>query len=176
LYLVEEPQFAAANAPLPMEAMERARDIAGAPTSQSGAEAFAQARRSATLTSADKLAEAEALAPATVNEMRASGRIDGFDDEAVAARNVGRRIFVLRDGTWTDLRFESSLKVVEVEPFSDAYFELIDRLPALRAYFALGDQVIVAGDGLAVKLADGGLTSWRRRELSSVIAAFEGSL
>ena len=85
-------------------------------------------------------------------------------------------MMVLRDGSWTDMRFEASLKVIEVAPFSDAYFDLVEKLPGLRPFFALGDRVIVAGDGLAVKLAADGLTTWKRGELKTTLAAFEGSL
>jgi hypothetical protein len=70
----------------------------------------------------------------------------------------------------------ASLKVIELAPFSDAYFELIRRLPAVKPYFALGDQVIIVGDGMALRLTPDGATTWKSGELKSVLRALEGSL
>jgi hypothetical protein len=74
------------------------------------------------------------------------------------------------------MEFEASLKVIEVAPFSEAYFELLRRLPALKTYFALGEQVIIAGDGVALELTPDGVTSWKSSELRTVLEALEGSL
>ncbi|MEE8521915.1 MAG: VIT domain-containing protein [Gemmatimonadota bacterium] len=183
-YLVEEPQFVAADAARPMELMERARALTAAPADQSGAQAFARSEVSAKLANADKLDEAEALSASallvgkflSLFAVDAQGMIAADNRGGVQVRHVGRRLMVLRDGSWTDMRFEASLKVIEVAPFSEAYFDLVEKLPGLRPYFALGDRVIVAGDGLAVKLAADGLTTWKRGELRTVLAAFEGSL
>ena len=82
---------------------------------------------------------------------------------------------MLRDGTWTDIRFEPSLHVIEVAPYSAAYFELVEVLPALKQYLALGEQVIIAGDGVALQLATDGITDWKSRDLRAVLDGFEDS-
>jgi hypothetical protein len=74
------------------------------------------------------------------------------------------------------MRYDTSLQVIEVAPFSDAYFDLVRNLPALGQYLALGDDMVIAGDDLALKLSPDGVTTWNRNELRSVLQAFEGSL
>jgi Ca-activated chloride channel family protein len=173
-YLVEEPQLAIAR---PEAAMDQARNLAAAPTEQSGAEAFRRAETSSRLRETDKLEEAEMLVAGVVAAKAARGDLEAGDARTVnAIRHVGRRLFVFRDGAWTDLNFLASLKVIELAPFSDAYFELIRRLPAVKPYFALGDQVIIVGDGMALRLTPDGATTWKSGELKSVLRALEGSL
>ncbi|MGD8699154.1 MAG: VIT domain-containing protein [Gemmatimonadales bacterium] len=172
-YLVEEPQLAMTR---PEAAMDEARNLAAAPAEQSGAEAFRRAQASSRLREADKLEEAE-LVVAGVMASKA-GRGDAATGEGVAGavRHVGRRLFTRQADTWTDVTFETSLRVVEVAPFSEAYFELVRRLPAIKAYFALGDRVVIAGDGLALKLTPEGITHWTSSDLKAVLQALDGSL
>ncbi|UCG75216.1 MAG: hypothetical protein JSV95_10820, partial [Gemmatimonadota bacterium] len=173
-YLVEEPQLAFAR---PEAAMDQARNLAAAPNEQSGAEAFRRAEASSRLREADKLEEAEMLVAGVVASKAARADLEAGDARSVEAiRHVGRRLFVFRDGAWTDLNFVTSLNVIELAPFSDAYFELIRRLPAVKPYFALGDQVVIAGEGLALRLTPDGATTWKSGELKSVLRALEGSL
>ncbi len=171
-YLVEEPQLAMMR---PEAAMDQARALAAAPAEQSGAVAFQRADASSRLRKADKLEEADLLVAGAMASKAGRGYAD--DERASSiVRNVGRRLFVLRDGTWTDLRFEASLQIVEVAPFSDAYFDLVERLPALKPYLALGDQVVVAGDGVALKVSPDGVSSLKSRELKTLLRGFERSL
>jgi hypothetical protein len=77
----------------------------------------------------------------------------------------------MRSGVWTDLRF-SDERVVKVAPFSAAYFDLIGRLPQIKPFVALGARVIIAADGLAIELDDGGVREWYGDELDRVLRAF----
>ncbi len=172
-YLVEEPQLAMIR---PEAAMDEARNLAAAPAEQSGVEAFRRAQASSRLREADKLEEAELLVAGVMASKVGRGDRESGEGVAGSVRHVGRRLFVLQSGTWTDVTFETSLKVVEVAPFSEAYFELVRKLPAIKAYFALGDRVTIAGDGLALKLTPGGATTWQSSELKAVLRALEGSL
>ena len=63
-------------------------------------------------------------------------------------------------------------RVVKVAPFSSAYFTLIERLPQLKPFVALGSRVIIAGDGLAIELDEAGATNWSGGELDAVLSAF----
>jgi hypothetical protein len=156
--------------------MDEARNLAAAPAEQSGAEAFRRAQASSRLREADRLEEAEVLIAGVVADK--AGLAGGATREGVAGsvRHVGRRLFVFRAGTWTDVTFETSLKVIEVAPFSEAYFELVRRLPAIKAYFALGERVVIAGEGMALSLTPSGVTEWTPNDLQVVLGGLEGNL
>ncbi|UCC72231.1 MAG: VWA domain-containing protein [Gemmatimonadota bacterium] len=172
-YLVEEPLLAMNQ--MPQVAMDRAMELAAAPAEATGAEAFKRAEASSRLRDADALEEAELVVAGVTT--REGGRGDARGQGAPhAVRHVGRKLFVLSDGTWTDMTFDDSLQVIELAPYSEAYFELARRLPALTPYLALGERVIIAGDGVALELTPDGATSWGSSELRSVLQAFEGSL
>jgi Ca-activated chloride channel family protein len=165
-YLVEEPQLAMRA---PEAAMDHARALAAAPAEQVGAVAFKRAEQSSRLREVTVMAEADQIVAGVTGRGAGAG-------SGAGVRQVGRRLFVLDDGTWTDLSFEASLQVIELAAFSDAYFELVRRLPALRPYLAMGEQVLIAGDGVALKLSPDGLTTWKSSELQTVLHGFEGSL
>ncbi len=74
------------------------------------------------------------------------------------------------------MTFDDSLQVIELAPYSEAYFELARRLPAIREYLALGDQLIIAGDGVVLKLVADGATEWDSQSLRAVLNGFQGSL
>ena len=72
------------------------------------------------------------------------------DEQTVAAvRRVDGRTFTLQEGVWTDTRYREAdrLPVTSVRFGSDEYFALVQRLPELARYFALGEQVVVVHDG-----------------------------
>lgn len=114
--------------------------------------------------------------------MREVDRLDDADsltgDSVLpgAARQIGRRAFVLRDGVWTDVGFEAGLRTIEVAPYSQAYFELVRRLPALKTYFALSDRLVIVGEGVALELSAGGVTKLSSSELEAVVEGLDGSL
>jgi hypothetical protein len=165
--------------------MERARRLEVAADAQVGAVAFRRADRDQKAQRVDSVQAAEAAqasyaqSPATVTgaspivDGRADGPAGREGDEALegASRHVVDRLFVMRAGVWTDLRFGTQ-RLVEVEPYSDAYFQLLARIPGLKPFLALGERVIIAGDGIAVALAAGGASEWSAGELEAVASAF----
>lgn len=166
-YLVEEPTLAMNRRDA---AMQRAEQLAAAPAEQSGAVAFDRAAKSSRLRETRALSDAEAVATPD-----AFGAGDAVSAEGVV-RSVGRRLFVLRDGVWTDLRFDPSLRVIDVAPYSDAYFELARRLPGLRRYLTIGDRLVIVGDGLALRLADDGAKKLGSRDLNALVLALDSEL
>ena len=80
---------------------------------------------------------------------------------ATRVRNVGGRTFTFENGRWTDTRFSTTARITKVKAYSKAYFALLDQAPELREMFALGERVLVAGDGAALEVAEEG-----REELS----------
>jgi hypothetical protein len=90
----------------------------------------------------------------------------------VSTRRVGGRTFVLRDSVWTDTRYRPTMPTTTIKPFSQAYFDLLDRLPELRAVFALGARVLVVGKDRAISLSDRGAAQLSPAELKSLVGAW----
>lgn len=87
---------------------------------------------------------------------------------ATAAKNVGDRIFLLRDSVWTDSRSVGKLDVVRVKPFSEAYFSLLAQIPDLAPIFAIGERVQVVGRQVVIELTPSGAEKLSSAVVSSV--------
>jgi Ca-activated chloride channel family protein len=117
--------------------------VTGAPTAPAAVQ-FEAAKSAAAQRAATSLSDADA----------ASGYASvGRSDNVTKAGNV---TFVLRDSVWTDVRYKKSGTVLQVKPFSDAYFKLIEMIPELREPFSVGERVIVAGRSMAIELTASG--------------------
>jgi hypothetical protein len=87
-------------------------------------------------------------------------------------RRLGGRMFVLRDGVWTDIAHGDSLPVVNVAAFSDAYFALLRGLPELAQAATLEPAVLVAGGRVSIKIGASGKTDWASGELAKLVSDF----
>jgi len=74
---------------------------------------------------------------------------------AAGSKRVGSKIFVLKDGTWTDSSYsvDSKLPVVTLEFGSDALLKAIAADPQLGSYAALGDNVLVVHKGKVYRIS-----------------------
>jgi Ca-activated chloride channel family protein len=81
---------------------------------------------------------------------------------------AGNVTFVLRDSVWTDVRYKKTGTVLQVKPFSDAYFKLIEMVPDLRVAFSVGERVIVSGRSMAIELTSSGKDSLTDRDTTLV--------
>jgi Ca-activated chloride channel family protein len=167
-YLVQEP-VTAWNRPGPMPATPALRGGAGAADLQTGREAFTRAQASAVMGGVSSLSAADRAAAKQANELVVTGAA-----AARAVRRVGGRLFVQTDSVWTDASHRDSLRVVEVAPYSDAYFALVRALPEIAPYLAVGDQVVIAGKRASVKITASGLTTWPSGRLDALVRAFRG--
>jgi hypothetical protein len=80
------------------------------------------------------------------------------------------RIFTRRNGQWQDARQEgASTRVVQVRAFSDAYFALLGKLPALKDAFALGERVSVQGRTVRLELDPAGQATLDARALDAIV-------
>lgn len=169
-YLVQEPVTVAGAVPQPMPLDRAAMGGAVAAPAQTGHEAFRRARASAGLAGAGNLAAADKVAAARAAEIAAT-----TPGTAAAVRRVGGRLFVRREGVWTDAALRDSLKVTRVQAFSDAYFALVRALPELAPWLGVGDEVVVAGRGAGVRVGASGASAWRPGELEALVRAFRGA-
>jgi hypothetical protein len=65
--------------------------------------------------------------------------------------------------------------VTVVAPYSDAYFALVRALPELSPWLRAGNDVLIAGRRVSIRIAATGISSWRSGELERVAAAFRGA-
>jgi Ca-activated chloride channel family protein len=145
-YLVQEPRVMTAG--LGNGGMGMA-----APAPQ--VQAFEQAKAASAARAATSMSAVDAMMPAQITSVHLTGSTSAI----IGRRVVANRIFTLRDGVWTDERYRTGGAVTAVKPYSNAYFALLDKIPELRAVFAIGDRVIVAGRGVSIEVSEKGVES-----------------
>ncbi len=157
-YLVQEPNMVATGT----REMERRVAALAAPAAQSGAGAVGRAREESQAANAKSAADVAAYLDERI----------AVTGSAVRSQQVGGRLFALRDNVWTDLRHDTTSKVVTVVPYSDAYFALLRAMPELVKAASLEPAVVVAGARISIKIAAGGETSWQAGELEEIVKKF----
>jgi len=108
-----------------------------------------------------------AAAQRSATSMSAADEAVGIRDDA-NVRRAGNVTFVLRDSVWTDVRYKKMGTVLQVKPFSEAYFKLIEMVPELREPFSVGERVIVAGRSMAIELTPSGEERLTDRDVSLI--------
>ncbi len=161
-YLVQEPQFASRDE---RALRAQANAVVAAPAAQTGQAAFDQAKASGRMRDTRSLAEAEAVA----EDKLAS--ISGNDREV---RRAGGRIFRQTVGVWTDVAHGDSLRVLDIAPFSAAYFAVVRALPELSESLVVGESVIIAGQRASIKITAVGRQTLGEAELRSLVRDFRG--
>lgn len=125
---------------------------------------FAATRAAAEQRAAKSLADANAPTGAGGTKQNDERLRDG-----AAPRQVADRTFVQKDGRWIDTRYRESVRRVLVKPFSAAYFSLMDRVPELKAIFALGEQVTAGGRSVVVVLDAKGADQLSASDLAGIV-------
>jgi Ca-activated chloride channel family protein len=166
-YLVQEPGSGLARPAAPADLAPALRGGAGAARQQSGEEAFRRARATSSMVGASSLAAADAAERDRLEELAGSNRR--------AVRRVAGRLFVRHGAVWTDVAHGDSLRVVDVAPFSDAYFALVRALPEIAPFLRAGDEVLVAGRRASVRITPRGRTAWASGELATTVRLFRGA-
>jgi Ca-activated chloride channel family protein len=167
-YLVEEPDLVVDRpTPMPRRGGLRGSAISSASASAPAASG-AGAVQAAESARQRRVARNEAELRAAEDEILAdlAGRSD--------TRALGGRVFVLRDGVWTDVAHTGSRRVTRVKTFSTAYFQVLDALPELEAVLREGGDVIVAGAGVSVQVGSDGAESLTASELRELVNGFRG--
>jgi hypothetical protein len=91
---------------------------------------------------------------------------------SISTQRVDGRTFVLHDSVWTDTRYRPTMPTTTIKPFSKAYFDLLDRLPELRAAFTLGARVRIVGKDRAIALEESGAAQLSAAELKTIVASW----
>jgi Ca-activated chloride channel family protein len=150
-YLVTEPRFAV--------------NRIGAAAPPRLAAAFEQAKTASAQRAASSVAVLDSLSVAA--DAAGAGSAAGSSTQRIAGRT-----FVLRDGMWTDARYQAGMPTTTIAPYSKAYFDVMDQLPELRAVFALGGKVAVVGHDHAIVVADGGVEALAATALTALVRAW----
>lgn len=98
--------------------------------------------------------------------------IDGVRVDAASLRVVAGRTFRLAWGVWSDTAHNEKTRVISVEPFSAAYFKLLEKLPELTPYLSAFDTVIVRGRDVSIRVAAGGSSTLAATELDTLVRDF----
>jgi Ca-activated chloride channel homolog len=166
-YLVEEPDMVAqgplgggGGRPMPIGRAP------GAPAPTSGAAAVhaaeaARERRAASTAADLKAADDEIL-----------GQMLGRDGGAMRA--LGGRLFRQLGGVWTDVAHDTRKRVVRVQAFSGAYFELLRALPEIEPVLRELGGVVIAGTELSLHVGDEGVRDISTPELRELVEGFRG--
>ena len=169
-YLVQEPGIVAAGSP-PVSGARMAREM-------TGSQAFDAAKASASLSASTSLQSANAAVSGRLDQMRGTGGGRGGVGSAPGPKEVrraGETLFTWRDGAWTDVNQQDSIKAKKaIAPFSVAYFALIKARPSLKAALAVGSPIVLAGKRITLRVADGGAAEWAPGELDHFLQEFAG--
>jgi Ca-activated chloride channel family protein len=157
-YLVLEPGMDTESA-----ADQLTRPDAFAPLSVQGTGAVNRARgakalRDVASMSELRMAEEEAQAP-----MRLEG---------TSSRMVAGRLFQLEGGVWIEAGLRESDDVLDVAPFSRAYFDILERIPELKPFAQEFAQMEIQGGRILIRIVDGGAAELSRAQLEEIRHAF----
>jgi Ca-activated chloride channel family protein len=135
-YLVQEDADVFTREGRESIAAEEMRALSAAPTQVAGAPAVEKAVEQEAIRGADRAAAPSGVA-------------------AEVVKVVGDKVFVYRDGAWTDTTFDPSrMRTQKVGFGGESYFDLLAARPDMGIYFALGDRVIVVVNGVAYEVTE----------------------
>jgi hypothetical protein len=109
---------------------------------------FEQSRQAALQRDAKSLASLDSMAPVQQG-----------------MRQIGARQFTQQGKVWVDQHHSAKQRLVQVKAFSPLYFELLDKLDGLKEALTIGEEVIVAGKGVAIQVGPTGLERMSGQQL-----------
>ncbi|MFG1691405.1 hypothetical protein ACGF5M_04550, partial [Gemmatimonadota bacterium] len=118
---------------------------------------------------AKRMREISSVADLKAEEDRATNLVRASDTERQV---VAGRLFVRTDGVWRDAAARDGVREVVIEPFSDAYFRLLEVLPELKPYWQALDDVEVAGEKVNLRLAEDGVERLSARRIQELVRDF----
>jgi hypothetical protein len=173
-YLVLEPERSSADiASAPgRRRSDGSQPPSAAPSSvqQTGRGAFEAAQTSADYAVASTVGEAKKVSARA--QMRSEQ--DNGSGARAQQRLVGSRRYEQRGEQWADIG-QRSQRIVTVEAFSSAYFALLQALPELRDASQLGDDVLVAGRRVSIRIQRTGQQSLAGSEVMQLAKDFRGA-
>jgi Ca-activated chloride channel family protein len=139
-----------------------------APTSTgvgTAADASAPPPVAATVPTANEARFEQGRQAALQRETKSLALIDSMAPRQQGMRQIGPRQFTQQGKVWVDQHYAAKQRLVQVKAFSPLYFELLDRLNGLKEALTIGEEVIVAGKGVAIQVGPGGLERMTAQQL-----------
>jgi Ca-activated chloride channel family protein len=93
----------------------------------------------------------------------------GNEQQITNVVQAGTKTFFSKNGLWVDTEYEGKVESMNVKRFSEAYFKLLDKVPEVGKYLALGDEVIFLLNGKAIHISEEGKIDFTPSELNSLI-------
>lgn len=171
-YLVQEPMNAVARRDL---LGQRGQVAGAAPAAAPPPLAAAVGQMAVQSAARDRLnrdARSAAEVDAAQKAIAAATQVEREESSAQRVRTVGGRHFRSEQNVWKDVAHTSAQRVVKVEPFSAAYFALLQRLPELEPYWKQLTEVLVAGQRVSVQVSSGGVQQLTPAELNRIVTEF----
>lgn len=128
-----------------------------------GAVAVDQARRAKAFRDVGSMVELREAEEEALSSNRPGGE---------SSRWIGGRLFQLLDGVWKQSGIREDDDLLQVEPFSRAYFDLLEVIPELKPYAQEFQQVEIQGMDTRIGFQDGGVTTLSKRELANARRRF----
>jgi Ca-activated chloride channel family protein len=128
-----------------------------------GAEAVGQARKAKALREVGSTAELRIAEEET--------QVSPTDSDENLRRIAGR-LFQREDGVWKQAGVRKSDEVLRIEPFSRAYFDLLDRIPVLQSVAQEFDRFEIQGVTLRIRIQEGGVATLSPDALRTTRARF----
>jgi Ca-activated chloride channel homolog len=117
-------------------------------------------------------------------EVKSAAELDRAEDKIAVAdaagsfaekeRHIATRVFLAKNGVLTDARADASLRTQRIEPFSNAYFQVLKALPELTAYWRASNAIAVAGQHVSIVLESGGVRELSPDAVQRLVAEFRG--
>jgi Ca-activated chloride channel family protein len=105
------------------------------------------------------------------------GANNNYVDESGAVQrltnvqNLGQRGYVQRGARWEDMRYQPPQKIaLQVQAYSEAYFQLSRAFPEMNAALSLGDKLLLEVNGQAVEVGTEGRTRLSDADLAALAA------
>jgi Ca-activated chloride channel family protein len=106
---------------------------------------------------------------AAVRTQRGYVDAEGKKQAVTKIAQIGNRTFFNKNGLWVESEYEGQIEALKVKNLSEAYFKLLDRVPEIGSFLALGDDVIFLVHGKAIHVSDEGKTDFTSSELESLL-------
>jgi len=94
---------------------------------------------------------------------------DGNRQRIANIQNVGQRGYALRQGRWEDTRYQPDMQIaLQVQAYSEAYFQLSRNFPQLNSQMSVGDNVLVILGDQVIEIGEEGKTVLTDAELNAL--------